>query len=370
MLTNMKKVKIGIIGTGVGIRTHLNGFKPLENADVVAICGSSALRSQEFANKHGIPIACADYKELCDLAEVDLVCVTSPNRFHFDAVKYAISKEKHIICEKPLSDDSKEVSMLVNALRNHSKIAVVDHQLRYNPYIRKIKSIIVSGELGEVKSIRLHQTGSGFVNADAPWSWSFDGAKGGGVRLAMASHFTDLIQFWFGERKIINVNGYLNPVTLQRKDNEGKNRQITASTACTAHINLENELNIIYSINAGSYIGSRFDISIFGTKGEILFTLQDKLSFYAREKTGQRQDIIVDGVFSDEAENKVSIFSGSFRYFAPLIIQAIQTDNYSIVADSATFFDAQYNLKILDAIQQSANCGTGLVFGNETNQYV
>lgn len=366
----MNKVKIGIIGTGVGIRTHLNGFKSVADAEIVAICGSSAQRSQEFADKYQIPIACADYKQLCDLDEIDLVCVTSPNRYHRDAVNYAISKEKHIICEKPLSDDSKEVRCIINVCQKHKKIAVVDHQLRYNPYIKKIKELIDSGVIGEVRSVSLRQTGSGFVNPDTLFYWSFDGAQGGGVRLAMASHFTDLIQFWFGERKIINVSGYLNPVTMERRDSNGKMQQVTGSAICNAMINLENELNVIYSINANSFIGSSFDINVFGTNGEIAFNLKDKLSLYSRDKVGQRQDVIVDGVFPDEVENKVSIFSGSFRYFAPLIIKAIQTEDYSIISSSATFADAKYNLKILDAIQQSTNSGTGIVLGKETNIYV
>ena len=363
----MKKVKVGIIGTGVGIRTHYNGFKPLDEVEIVAICGSSYERSQEFAKKYDIPIACSDYKELCDLQEVDLVCVTSPNRFHMDAVKYAVAKKKHIICEKPLSDNSKEVESLINVVRGYDRIAVVDHQLRYNPYIIKIKEMIDKGILGDIKSVKLNQAGTGFSNIEAPWSWSFDGAQGGGVRLAMASHFTDLIQFWFGNRK---VNGFLNPVTMNRKDNEGNYRKVTGSTVCTAHINLENELNVIYSINAGSYIGSRFDISIFGTRGELVFDLQNKLLFYSRDSVGQPNKIVVEDVFDDERENKVSIFSGSFRYFAPIIIEAIQTNNYELISKSATFADAKYNLKILDAIHQSANNGIGVVLGKESNSYV
>ncbi len=366
----MKKVRIGIIGTGVGIRTHFNGFKLVEDAEVVGICGSSLQRSQEFASKFGIPIACANYKELCDLDEVDLVCITSPNRYHIEAVKYAISKNKHIICEKPLSDDSKEVRCIINESQRHNKIAVVDHQLRYNPYIIKIKELIESDVLGEIKTVELHQRGSGFADPDALFYWSFDGAQGGGVRLAMASHFTDLIQFWFGNRKIISVNGYLNPVTMQRRDSNGKIHQVTGSSICNAFINLENELNIEYSINASSFIESSFDINIFGTKGEITFNLKDKICLYTRDKLGQLQEVSVNGVFPDEAENKVSIFSGSFRYFAPLIIKAIQTEDYSIISSSATFADAQYNIKILDAIQQSANNGTGIVLGQEMNIYV
>ena len=186
----------------------------------------------------------------------------------------------------------------------------------------------------------------------------------------MASHFTDLIQFWFGERAIISVNGYMNPVTKTRNGIDGKPKAVTASTICTAHLVLEDELNVQYSINAGSYVGSRFDISIFGTKGELTFSLQNKLTLYSREKTGVKQPVMVEGVFSDEAENKISIFSGSFRYFAPILAKAIKGNDASLVADAATFIDAQYNLKILDAIQKSANEGAGVSLGDGGNSYV
>ena len=361
----MKKIKIGIIGTGVGIRTHLNGFRLFQEADVTAICGSSLSRSHEFATKYNILNAYENYKELCDDLEIDLVCITSPNRFHYDAVKYAISKNKHIICEKPLSDNIDEINSLIYNTENYSKIAIIDHQLRFNPYIKKIKEIINNGDLGIIYSVRLNQQGNGFANADAPWTWSFDGNEGG-VRLAMASHFTDLIQYWFGNLQILDINGYMNPVTKERKDNNGYLNIVTASTICTAHINFENELNVIYTINAGSYLGSRFEINIFGNKGELYFSLQDKISLYLRTKIGEKQNVPVDGVYTDEVENNVSIFSSSFRYFVPFILKAIQTNDFSFIDNAANFKDAQYNVQLLDAIKQSANNYAGKVL----NQYV
>jgi len=366
----MSKVKIGIIGTGVGIRTHLNGFKLCADAEVIAICGSSKTRSQEFAEKYSIPIACADYKELCDIAEIDLVCVTSPNRHHLSAVKYAIKREKHVICEKPLSDDPSEVQEMATLVEGYKKIAVVDHQLRYNPYVQKIKELIDSGEIGRVYSVKLNQQGTGFASTTANWCWSFDGKEGGGVRLAMASHFTDLIQYWFDSRNVISLNGFLNPVTKQRQDKDGNTHNIDASTICAAQINLSEELSVQYYINAGSYVGSCFDISIFGDQGEIQYSLDQKLSIYKRDNIGNKQVVNVEGVFEDEQQNKISIFSGSFRYFVPRIIQAIQTGDTSIVSLSANFEDAIYNLQILESIKQSANDGNIVVHGKETNTYV
>lgn len=367
----MEKIKIGIIGTGVGIRTHLKkGFKSLGDAEIIAICGSSLNRSQEFAKEYNIPKACKDYKELCDIPEIDLVCITSPNRFHYKATKYAISKNKHILCEKPLSDDIFEVKDLIDLIKNYPKIAIVNHQLRFNPYIIKIKDLIENGDLGTIYSVKLNQQGSGFANLDVPWNWSFDENEGGGVRLAMASHFTDLIQFWFNNPKIINVLGYLNPVIKERKNNFGVLQEVKASTICNANINFEKELNVNYSINAGSYSGSRFDINIYGTKGELLFSLDDKIKLYLNENIGYAQNVNVDGVYPDEAENKVSIFSGSFRYLAPLILKAIKSNDFSNIKDAASFNDALYNVNLLDIIKQTANNGIIEVLGKETNQYV
>ncbi len=366
----MNKIKVGIIGTGVGIRTHLKGFRTLDDAEVVAISGSSYSRSREFAEANSISQACSDYKELCDIKDLDLICITAPNRYHYEMVNYALKSNKHIICEKPLSDDIDEVSALINKSNKYQKICIINHQLRFNPYIQKIKSLIDSGTLGKVYSVKLNQQGAGFANYNAAWTWSFEGESGGGVRLAMASHFTDLLQYWFCSPKPVSVNGYLNPITKKRLDKSNVERDVFACTVCNAQINFENELTAIYTINAGSYMESRFDISIFGDKAELTFSLQDKLSIYLRDAIGKKQRIDVEGVFADELENKASIFSGSFRYLALKIVKAIQTGNLSELSIAAGFVDAEYNISILNAIKKSANIGEAVLMGKSKNNYV
>lgn len=366
----MNKVKIGIIGTGVGIRTHLSGFRLIKDAEVIAICGSTLNRSKEFAQKYDIPIPCADYKALCDLDEVDLVCITTPNRFHSEMVSYALMNNKNIICEKPLSDNIEEVKSLIKTVVAFKGIAIVNHQLRFNPYIKEIKRLIDSGKLGKVYFVKLNQQGTSFANDGMLWNWSFDGNAGGGVRLAMASHFTDLMQYWFNSPEVVSVNGYLNPVIKERVDDKNVSHNVIASTICMAQINFVNELVAQYSINAGSYVGSKFDICIYGEKGEMTFSLQDKLAIYLHDDLGIRHVIDLPNVYEDEKENKVSIFSGSFRYFAPIIIEAIQKNDFKGLEYAATFKDAEYNISILNAIKNAANTGCPIAFKKEKNDYV
>lgn len=366
----MKKIKIGIIGTGVGIRTHLKGFRNFQDeAEVYAIAGSNLEKSKQFADEYNIPVACADYKELCDIEDLDLVCITAPNKFHKEMLKYAMSKNKNIICEKPMVDTAKEAEEINEITKNYDKILIIDHQLRFNPYILEIKKLIKDGTLGKIYNVCLNQQGTGFAKENAPWSWSFDDEEGGGVRLAMASHFTDLIEYWFESRDVVSVNASMNPITKERLDSNNQSRNVNASTTCNAFIKLKDELTIQYSINAGSYIGSRFDITIFGDKGELTFTLDDKLKLYLRSSVGEVHSINPDGVYQDEVENKVSIFSGSFRYLVPKIIKSIQTNNNDDISIAATPKDSIYCLKILDAIKDSANKGVSISFEEETNSY-
>lgn len=182
MNININKVKIGIIGTGVGIRTHLKGFRNfLDESEVYAIAGSNLQRSKQFADEYNIPVACADYKELCDIEDLDLVCITTPNKFHKEMLKYAISKNKNIICEKPMVDTAKEAEEINEMVKDYDKILIIDHQLRFNPYILEIKRMINDGTLGKIYNVHLNQQGTGFANEDAPWSWSFDSEEGGGT---------------------------------------------------------------------------------------------------------------------------------------------------------------------------------------------
>lgn len=364
----MKNINIGIIGTGVGIRTHLKGFRGVNGCNVLAIAGSSSERSNFFAEKNDIPIACANYKELCDIPEIDLVCVCPPNKFHYDVMKYAISKGKNIICEKPVSHITSEVEQLTHLEKKRDTFIYVDHQLRFNPYMRKIKELIHSGALGHIYLVRINQLGIGFSDENLPWSWSFDAQEGGGVRLAMASHFNDLIQYWFNNRKVLSVSGNLNPIFKERLVN-GEIRKVNASTLCNAQIQFENELSVMYSINAGGFSSFKFEIDMAGDKGELHFDLTNKLAIYTENKKGIVQPIDVEGVFDDERANKASLFSGSFRYFAPLVIKQLQGYNVPEMNDVATIEQAKYNCNILDAIKQSSNSGIPVVFSCEENSY-
>ena len=80
---------------------------------------------------------------------------------------YAVSKNKNIICEKPMVNTMEEAEEIEKIVKDYNKILIIDHQLRFNPYIIEIKKLINDGTLGKIYNVRLNQQGTGFANPSA-----------------------------------------------------------------------------------------------------------------------------------------------------------------------------------------------------------
>ncbi len=353
------KLRVGIIGTGVGLRTHYPGFKRTNSVEFVGLVGSSYERAKEFATKYEFKNVFKSYKELINSDQVDLVCVTSPNPLHLEEILLAMEKDKHILAEKPLAMNMDEIQMILQREKKHKeKLHLIDHELRFNPYLRKVKSILTEGQLGRPYFIRIHQQSTGYSDRNANWVWSFDETQGGGVRLAMASHLVDLINFWFDGIKPLTVKGSMDTVVRKRKDPMGMARDIKVSDFFSADISFENELNVQLSATAAAIGIPRFDFSIYGTDGELHFDLQNKLSGSFLTNRGKVESLDVQGVTDEERANRASIFSGSFVYFARSIVDFLLLSNAHALDPAAKFKDALYTQALLDAIKVSSLEGT------------
>lgn len=349
-------VNIGIIGTGVGIRTYFNTFKNLENANVVAISGSSKEKAEKFAEENNIKIACKDYKELIDLENLDLVCITAPNKYHYEYAKYCINANKNMILEKPATMTIEESIKLKSMIDKSDKINVINHQLRFNPYLLKVKEIIEQGLLGRIYYINIHQQSTSFSNKNMKWTWSLEQKEGGGIRLAMGSHLVDLIKFWL-KKEILTVKGNMDVVIPKRLDNNGNVKEVTTCSFFSANLNFEDNITVNCSATCSAIGKNEFNFQIYGEKGELHFDLENKLIAYFIKEKGKKQKIEVSGVTRQEQENKISIFSGSFIYYAKPLLSAISNGDYNLLKNASKIDDAIENQKILDAIRESASKG-------------
>jgi predicted dehydrogenase len=203
-------LSIGIIGTGFAKRVQLPGLRLVPDAEVTAISSGQRANADAVAREFGIPHVFDDGVELARSGRADLIIVSSTPVSHARYAVAAVEAGRHLLCEKPLALDAAEAWQIVAAAeRRPRQVAWVDHELRYEPNRRRIRELVREGAIGEVRHIEIvlkpYIRGDGRPQApNAPWTWWFDAAQGGGILGAVGSHLIDLCRFWTG-REVVQV---------------------------------------------------------------------------------------------------------------------------------------------------------------------
>lgn len=351
-------LNIGIIGTGVGLRTHWRNLRHMGNVRVKSIAGRNVDRTRELCSKEEFTGKVVEYEEICADTQIDLVIVASPNHFHFRHVSAALQSDKHVLCEKPLAEVPADAVVLAALAADRSdQLSVVNHQLRFNPFIRKAREIVQNGRIGKPYFARVDFQGNAFTDPDQPWSWVFDSKLGGGVRMAIGSHLVDIVSYLLSA-VVIAVSGNLSPVVEERKGPNGVRNRVLASGFCAATLTCLHELTVQISATACAYDRSKLSFSFFGDDGELHFDIYDKLRGAFGRRSVFLQHIPVEGVCPTEIKNKGSIFGVSSIYSTRCLVDALSSNQWRNIFEFCQFSEAVSAQAILDAIRQSANRGT------------
>jgi predicted dehydrogenase len=107
------KVRIGVIGLGIMGEQYVRIFSAHPLASVTAICTRREERLNEVGDKYGIDYRVTDYHELLAQADIDAVCVATPDFAHYEPVKAALNANKHVLCEKPFTTVLSEADELL-----------------------------------------------------------------------------------------------------------------------------------------------------------------------------------------------------------------------------------------------------------------
>jgi len=187
----MNKFSVGIVGTGVGIRTHLAGCRNLDNVRVIGVVGSSLGRTAELLKKSGEPETLAiSWKDMLS-HQPDLICVTTALESREQYLKDIRNYPGSLLIEKPVSVSYDEGQAIIKQLGSASSRTYTNFQLRGGQAFQYIREIIKRGSIGKVYEITLFERTSAFRKSVLP-SWMNSRRFGGGQAYAMGSHLVDL----------------------------------------------------------------------------------------------------------------------------------------------------------------------------------
>lgn len=177
-------IGVGIIGCGRIFDLHMLGYEGREDARVVAVADINREACEQRCQRYGIPRAYADYRELLDDPDIDLVEILTPHHLHREMSLAAAEAGKHVSLQKPPAIDTGEMDDITEAAEGAGVILrVFENFVFYPPYIRA-KRMIEEGAIGEPLAIRM-RTGAGSAEGgwEVPleaWAWRVNEETCGG----------------------------------------------------------------------------------------------------------------------------------------------------------------------------------------------
>lgn len=189
--------KVALVGCGRISARHVDAVAA--NSDKVKIelvCDKREERAKALAEKLCCKW-CTDYE---DVKDVDVVSVLTPSGLHPRHVCNIAEKTSVpiIVCEKPLSLTLREAYEVYRRVEKAGKRLIPIYQNRYNPLVRMVRDMIYAGHLGKVFQFNCNifwNRNDDYYKIDWHGTREFDG----GVMYTQASHYVDMLHFFFGE---------------------------------------------------------------------------------------------------------------------------------------------------------------------------
>ena len=203
-----KTYGLGIIGFGSFGLFASQHFLQMDNVKLIGIAGSKREEATIAAKRYGATHF-DTITQLLEQPELDIIYIASPPFVHHEQAMAALSKGKHVICEKPLAVTKAQADEMMALAKQHKLLLVTNLMQRYNPLFQKVKQLIDSGILGDVLHGYFENYASDEGLSESHWFW--DPAKSGGIFIEHGVHFFDLFAGWLGPGKVESAQVSLRP---------------------------------------------------------------------------------------------------------------------------------------------------------------
>jgi predicted dehydrogenase len=188
-------VKVGIVGCGGIAHAHADAYKD-QGCRVVGVTDSNSEAAKSLAESTGASVF-ADYKELLDKSECDIVSICTPPIAHGEAAVYALRRGVNVLCEKPMAYDAETARAIADAAKSSSALFMPAFRHRFLPANIALREMVNSGEFGDLVLFNNIFCGPAFDMEDK-W-FTKKAVAGGGSILDTNSHSIDLFRFIAGE---------------------------------------------------------------------------------------------------------------------------------------------------------------------------
>jgi predicted dehydrogenase len=191
-----RKLKVGVVGCGYWGPNLIRNFRSLPDCQLKIMCDLSQQRLIHLKTLYPEVQRSMDYDHMLNGVELDAVVIATAVKSHYAMAKASLQAGKHTFIEKPMASSSGQCEELIGIAQKKGLVLMVGHTFLYSPPVKKIREIVDSGDIGEIRYICARRLNLGLFQNDINVAWD------------LAPHDISIILSIIGEQPItVNCRG-------------------------------------------------------------------------------------------------------------------------------------------------------------------
>lgn len=164
----MKK-NIAVVGCGHWGKNLVRNFYEL--GVLASICDPNIDIAEQFSKQYSVKNH--SFSEIINNPNIKGIVLAVPAKHHAVMAIDAMKQGKHVFVEKPLAMNEAEATLMIKTAKENKVQLMVGHLLQYHPVFKKVKEMVLSGEIGEIDYIYSNRLSFGKVRTEEDVIWSF-----------------------------------------------------------------------------------------------------------------------------------------------------------------------------------------------------
>jgi len=191
-------IRTALVGYGsVAEKMHAPLIAVCPDLDFVAVVERNGNRCEEKFPKVR---TFRSLEELLEADAADLICITTPNEFHFPMAKQCLQAGKHVVVDKPVTIYSYEAEELEKIAAEKNLTCSVFHNRRYDGDFRTLQKLVAENMLGDLVYLESHFDR---FRPQLSENWREKAVPGNGITFDLGSHLIDQVVLLFGKPESI-----------------------------------------------------------------------------------------------------------------------------------------------------------------------
>jgi predicted dehydrogenase len=386
-------IGVAVIGAGMAGRAHAAAYRTaptlyestLPDLRYVSIGDISPGLGSLAARRFGYERNDTSWQAIAEDPNINVVSVVVANHLHHEIVEGLVAAGKHVLCEKPLSDNLEDARAMADLARDADTVVRIGFTFRRAPGVAALRGLVTSGALGQI----LHFDGRYWCDyasdPNGPISWRYKGVPGSGALADIGSHVAYLMEFLGGDTQEVSGGRFATAITQRpvplgtvvghgHAELTGTYEAVENDDYASFSARYEQGVGVVQVSRVAAGHPNGLALEVFGDKGA---------AKWEQERSGELQLMLNEGPAGTRGYRRVIIgpdhpyFAGGLPMDAPgvgvgqndgFVFQArafleevAGIDEADSLPRNASFDEGVHNMEILAAVAESAAGGGAAV---------